>query len=167
MPEMQIQKATTEDISRIQAVARITWPETFKEILSPEQIEYMLNWMYSYEAIYKSITDPNQSFWLFEKDGEVFGFAGIEHHYKGKNTTKLHKIYVLPAAQGMQVGKHLIERVKEEALKAGSEEIYLNVNRFNKATGFYEHIGFRVIAEENIDIGNGYLMEDFVMALAI
>jgi len=164
---MEITSATTEDVSRIQSVAHATWPETFKDILSPEQIEYMLNWMYSYEAIYKAIKDPNQSFWLFTKDGKTFGFAGIEHHYKGKEITKLHKIYVLADAQGMQVGKQLMECVKKEAIKAGSKEIYLNVNRFNKATGFYEHIGFRVIGEEDIDIGNGYLMEDYVMALSL
>jgi diamine N-acetyltransferase len=164
---MEIIEATVEDISHIQSVAHVTWPETFKGILTPEQIEYMLNWMYSYETLYKTIKDPEQSFWIFLKDEKAFGFAGIEHHYKGKNVTRLHKIYVLPDAQGMQVGKQLMDRVKTEALKAQSTEILLNVNRFNKATGFYEHLGFRIIGEEDIAIGNGYLMEDYIMSMKI
>jgi diamine N-acetyltransferase len=164
---MEIVRATHHDISRIQSVARITWPETFKGILTPEQIEYMLSWMYSYEALSKSIDDPRQSFWLFLEDGKTYGFAGIEHHYEGLKATKLHKIYVLPEAQGKKVGQRLIERVKEEARMAGSEELLLNVNRYNKATGFYEHLGFRITGEEDIDIGNGYRMEDYRMAMAL
>jgi GNAT superfamily N-acetyltransferase len=162
---MEIVRAAHNDISRIQSVAHITWPETFKVILTSGQIEYMLNWMYSYDALSKTIDDPNQSFWLFVEDGRTFGFAGIEHHYQGRSATKLHKIYVLPDAQGKKVGQQLMERVKEEALKAGSEELLLNVNRYNKATGFYERLGFRIVGEENIDIGNGYLMEDYRMAM--
>jgi diamine N-acetyltransferase len=164
---MEIVRASHDDISRIQSVARVTWPETFKGILTPEQIEYMLNWMYSYEALSKAISDPAQSFWLFMENGKTFGFAGIEHHYKGRNATKLHKIYVLPEAQGKKVGQRLIERVRKEARNAGSEELLLNVNRYNKATGFYEHLGFRIVGEENIDIGNGYLMEDYRMAMPL
>lgn len=161
---MEIVRAAAPDISRIQAVAEATWPHTFKDILSPEQIRYMLDRMYSHEALHASISDPNQSFWLFVHEGKTLGFAGIEHRYQGKPATKLHKIYVLPDAQGMQVGKQLLEHVKNEARSAGSARLYLNVNRFNKATGFYEHLGFRISGEEDIDIGNGYLMEDYIMA---
>ena len=39
----------------------------------------------------------------------------------------------------------------------------LNVNRFNKAIDFYLKNGFKIIKEENIEIGNGFLMEDYVM----
>lgn len=162
---MEIIRATPDDISRIQSIAEITWPEAFKDILTPEQIRYMLNFMYSYEALSKNIHDPNQSFWIFLNDGKPFGFAGIEHHYGGEKVTKLHKIYVLPNAQGMQVGKQLMDRVRSEAVTAGSERVLLNVNRFNKATGFYEHLGFKIIGEEDIDIGNDYLMEDYIMEL--
>lgn len=162
---MEIVRATHSDISRIQSIAGATWPETFKDILTPKQIEYMLNWMYSYESLAKAIDDPNQSFWIFNEDGKAFGFAGIEHHYNGQPVTKLHKIYVLPEAQGKKVGQQLMERVKAEARTAGSKELLLNVNRFNKATGFYEHLGFRIVGEEDIDIGNGYLMEDYRMAM--
>lgn len=164
---MEIVQALHNDISRIQSIAHITWPETFREILTPQQIEYMLNWMYSYDALSKAIGDPNQSFWLFTEDGNTFGFAGIEHRYEGRNATKLHKIYVLPEAQGKKVGQRLMERVKEEARKAGSGELLLNVNRYNKAAGFYERLGFQIVGEEDIDIGNGYLMEDYQMVLTL
>lgn len=164
---MRIFKASTSDIPLIQSIAQKTWPETFKDILSAEQIVYMLEWMYSTDALSKSINDPSQSFWLLEDEGNYLGFAGIEHRYKGKNTTKLHKIYVLPEAQGKHIGKQLMEQVFNEARNAGSAELLLNVNRHNNATEFYKRLGFTIILEENIDIGNGYLMEDYVMSCAI
>jgi len=165
--EMAIIRATPIDIPAIQTVANATWPATFKEILNADQIAYMLNWMYSDEALSKHIADPNHSFWLFQHDGQTLGFAGIEHHYHGAKATKLHKIYVLPATQGMQIGKQLIHHVIQEAVNAGSTSLLLNVNRYNTATGFYEKLGFQIIAEEDIDIGNGYLMEDYQMELMI
>ncbi|ASS48903.1 MAG: hypothetical protein A3D31_05795 [Candidatus Fluviicola riflensis] len=162
-----IVRASLADIPAIQHVAQQTWPETFKEILTPAQIGYMLNWMYSTESLSASINHPSQSFWLYRENGETLGFAGIEHHYSGENATKLHKIYVLPQAQGKQIGKQLLEKVISEARNAGSKALLLNVNRYNNATTFYEKQGFRIINEVNIDIGNGYLMEDYEMTLSL
>jgi len=45
--------------------------------------------------------------------------------------------------------------------------VELNVNRFNNARWFYEKIGFRVVRDEVIDIGQGFVMDDHVMELPI
>lgn len=159
--------ATVDEVPAIQEVAEVTWPHTFAQILTPAQIRYMLDWMYNAEILTKTIQAPNQSFWLFRENGKTFGFAGIEHKYKGEEITKLHKIYVLPSAQGKQVGKQLLDHVISEAKAAGSRSLQLNVNKYNNATGFYERFGFKVIAEEVIDIGNGYVMDDYIMELPL
>jgi diamine N-acetyltransferase len=162
-----IVRASLAEVRAIQQVAYQTWPDTFKEILTPAQIDYMLNWMYNTESLSASIQHPHQAFWLYQENGETLGFAGIEHHFDGKNATKLHKIYVLPQAQGKQIGKQLLEKVISEARNAGSTALLLNVNRYNNATAFYERQGFIITNEVNIDIGNGYLMEDYEMELSI
>lgn len=164
---MEILRAGIADIPEIQLVANGTWPDTFRGILRPEQIAYMLKMMYGTNVLEKAISDANQAFWLFRHEGKTLGFAATQHQYKGAPDTKLHKIYVLPAAQGLGAGKKLIAHVTGEARKAGSKRVLLNVNRYNKATGFYEYLGFRIIGEEDIDIGNGYLMEDFIMELLL
>jgi GNAT superfamily N-acetyltransferase len=64
---------------------------------------------------------------------------------------------------GHGYGKAFIERAKMEALKNECTSLILNVNRFNKAVQFYQYLEFTIIKEENIDIGDGYLMEDYVM----
>jgi hypothetical protein len=43
--------------------------------------------------------------------------------------------------------------------------LHLNVNRFNPSVEFYKHLGFKVVAEEDIDIGRDYFMEDYIMEL--
>lgn len=162
---MSIRKATLNDVTRIREIAELTWPNTYSNIISPEQITYMLNWMYSSESITKAIEDPKQDFFVWENNGKVLGFAGIEHHYQEKAITRLHKLYVLPETQGTGAGKQLLETVKDEGRKNGSEIVHLNVNKANPAVSFYNHCGFMISEEEVLDIGNGFVMDDYIMTL--
>jgi len=158
-----ITEAKISDIKQIQKIVDITWPITYGEILSKEQLEYMLGLFYSDEALSDQYNKKEQLFYLISDDEVNIGFIGIEHHYKDKAITKIHKIYLLPETQGKGIGKKVIDLIEKLALENKSKTLSLNVNRFNSALGFYKKIGFEVIDEVNIDIGNGYLMEDYVM----
>jgi len=57
----------------------------------------------------------------------------------------------------------LIEETESQAIKRRNNKLLLNVNRQNKARFFYEKLGFKIAYSEDIEIGNGYLMNDFVM----
>jgi ribosomal protein S18 acetylase RimI-like enzyme len=155
--------ATSEDAPAIQQVAETTWPISYTGVISPEQIRYMLNLMYSQLKITAAIRDPKQAFWLAEENGAVLGFCGIEHGYPETGFTRIHKLYVLPDTQGSGIGKILIQHAEKEARKQGNKKLHLNVNKKNKAVGFYQKHGFITDHEEVIDIGNGYVMDDFVM----
>ncbi|MDR0802775.1 GNAT family N-acetyltransferase [Fluviicola sp.] len=155
--------ATLNDIPAIQEVSEKTWPVSYKEIITSEQIRYMLDRMYSTSNIEQSILDPNQAFWLTEKDGKTIGFCGIEHHYPEARFTRIHKLYVLPDTQGMGAGKILLRHIEKEALLRGNTHLHLNVNKRNKAVDFYRKHGFSIACEEVLDIGNGFVMDDFVM----
>ena len=50
-----IRKATSADCELIHKLAWQIFPETYKEILSKEQTEYMMEWMYSLENIRKQM----------------------------------------------------------------------------------------------------------------
>jgi diamine N-acetyltransferase len=159
---IKIVEAKLTDIPVIQEIAYKTWPITFANILSKEQIEYMLNMMYSTESLSKQMKG-NAPF-ILAKDGDNYlGFASYQHHYNESTNTRLHKIYMLPNAQGKGVGKFLINEIEKRALAVNDNAIELNVNRFNSAVNFYVKYGFEIIKEEDIAIGNGFLMEDFVM----
>jgi ribosomal protein S18 acetylase RimI-like enzyme len=73
----------------------------------------------------------------------------------------------MPDAQGKGLGKILIEETESQAIKRRNSKLSLNVNRQNKARFFYEKLGFKIAYTEDIDIGNGYLMKDYVMVKEI
>jgi len=158
-----ISEATTEDIKVIQEITYKTWPITYGKILSKTQLDYMLDLFYSDEALNDQFEKKEQLFYLISEDEATLGFIGIEHNYKDQDVTKIHKIYLLPETQGKGIGKKVIENIEKLALENHSATLSLNVNRFNTALSFYKKIGFEIIDEVNIDIGNGYLMEDYVM----
>ncbi len=159
---MKIEKLENKDLIRVQEIAKLTWPDTFKEILSSNQIDYMLNWMYNVETLSQQ-NDEGHSFYILKNEGIDIGFIGIQNDYPIIGETKLHKIYVLPSAQGLGAGKLLMSKGEKLAKENKSTHLVLNVNRFNKATDFYLKLGFEISHEEDIDIGNGFLMEDYVM----
>jgi ribosomal protein S18 acetylase RimI-like enzyme len=146
-------------------LAHRTWPHTFKDILSPEQIAYMLEWMYSISAIKEQVEVKGHRYILVKSGDEYLGYAAYELNYNQTGSAKLHKIYVLPESQGTGAGKALMDEVINRFQKANNKSLLLNVNRDNPAIGFYEHKGFKIIKTEDIDIGNGYYMNDFVMEL--
>lgn len=158
-----ITEAFVEDIAKIQEIANITWPITYGEILTKEQLDYMLDLIYSNEALSKQIQNKKQLFYLISDTESVIGFIGIEHNYKNKAITKIHKIYLLPETQGKGFGKIVFEEIGKMALENNSNELLLNVNRFNTALNFYKKLGFEIKETVDIEIGNGYLMEDYVM----
>lgn len=161
---ISISEAGLGDISTIQKITNITWPITYGEILSKEQLDYMLGLFYSDEALAKQIEGKEQLFYLVLDSESTIGFIGIEHNYKNEAITKIHKIYLLPETQGKGFGKIVFEEIGKMALENNSNELLLNVNRFNTALNFYKKIGFEIKETVDIEIGNGYLMEDYVMS---
>jgi ribosomal protein S18 acetylase RimI-like enzyme len=163
---MLIRTLTLEELNKVQSIAYRSWPSTFGTILSPEQIEYMLQLMYDLRVL-ESQLEKGHTFLLSEENGSELGFAGFEVNYAGSSKTKLHKIYLLPSSQGKGVGKAMILEVVSRAKKVGQDSLLLNVNKYNqKAIDFYQRMGFKEIYKEVIDIGNGYVMDDLVMELS-
>ncbi len=158
-----ISEAGLSDIKTIQEITNITWPITYGEILSKEQLDYMLGLFYSDEALTKQIENKEQLFYLISDTESTIGFIGIEHHYKNEAITKIHKIYLLQETQGKGIGKMVINKIEKMALENNSATLVLNVNRFNSALSFYKKIGFEIKETVDIEIGKGYLMEDYVM----
>lgn len=172
--------ALPADHYTIQQIAHATWPDTFGDILSPEQITYMLDMMYSQEAIRQQVARGHVFLLLLEaQPGEAssvpgaqqtryapVGYASYEFNYL-PHTCKLHKIYLLPDTQGKGYGRALMLRVANIARQAGQKTLRLDVNYQNKAVAFYEYLGFVKVGRFDTDIGNGYLMEDWQMELPL
>jgi ribosomal protein S18 acetylase RimI-like enzyme len=61
----------------------------------------------------------------------------------------------------------LINFIENKAFLNNQEALLLNVNKNNNAQYFYNKLGFIISKEEVIDIGNGYVMDDYVMEFLI
>jgi ribosomal protein S18 acetylase RimI-like enzyme len=156
-----------EELILIQKIAHHTWPSTFAGILSSEQIDYMLNWMYDLKML-ESQVEQGHGFLVAEAEGNAIGFAGFELSHLEGPKAKLHKLYLLPSSQGKGVGKSLLLEVAKRAREAGQKSLVLNVNKYNKkAIDFYRVLGFVTIRQEVNDIGSGYVMDDDVMELSL
>lgn len=162
---MQLLKASKKDISTIQQIAEVSWAEAYKEILSPDQISYMLENLYSTEVLADQMDGDHYQYFLIQTDG-IKGFIGVEPHCEPQ-TTKLHRLYLLPQEKGKGLGKGAIDFVKRFAADVGDRRIILNVNKRNPAQKFYRSQGFTLCKDEVVDIGSGYVMDDFVMELTI
>ena len=161
---MQLRAITSDELPIVQTLARAIWPVAYGEILSVAQIEFMLNKFYTLASL-KEQQEQGQEFFVLEDSDVPIGYCAYEHQTDGQ--TKLHKLYVLPDIQKKGAGRIMTEFVLAQAKAHGSHTLYLNVNRHNDALGFYKHLGFILRAEEHIPIGEGYWMEDYVLACAL
>ena len=158
-----IRAATTDDIPVIQHIAHTTWPIAYGHIISAEQIAYMLEMMYSTDALAAQMNLRMHRFLIATLDAVAVGFASYELDINNAaRITKLHKLYCLPSEQKNGVGISLVNAVITAASQQST--IQLNVNKNNNATNFYARLGFSVIGEIVVDIGQGYVMDDYVMA---
>ena len=162
-------KLTALKIEQLPIVIGLTkkiWPVAYGEILSKAQLDYMINKFYNETAL-RELIQKGHVFYLAQDDNDNYvGFVSYEINSE-PSKTKIHKIYVLPETQGTGLGRQFFELVKEKALEKNQNAIFLNVNKYNKAIHFYNKLGFTKVKDEVIDIENGYVMDDYVMEVAI
>ncbi len=166
MSEIIITRAGLPDRAFIRSVSERTWPSTYGHIISQEQINFMLDWMYSDASLEKQM-NTGCEFYIASKqndngDIDAVGFCSVSPE---EGAHKLNKLYVLPTAQGTGAGKALLNRSIEVAKAAGSISLFLQVNKQNTAYTFYLKKGFIKELEFKFDIGNGFYMDDYVMRL--
>ncbi len=179
---IHVSKVGPESISTIKQLAENIWKVAYASILSPEQMDYMLELFYSESSLQKQMDDGHQfiiakeNALLAELNGHTatngaVGFASYSPKSAGDPVAgkiyRLHKIYIDPEEQGKGIGKLLIGFIINDISFCDATDLELNVNRHNKAQDFYRKIGFKVIKEEDINIGNGYFMNDYVMNLTL
>lgn len=161
-----IRELEKSELAIVQELAHKIWPSTFGKILSKEQINYMLDWMYKLETLVQQKEEGHRFFCYENEQGIPIAFLAVAKDLES-NRLKIHKLYVLPEKQVKGVGKALLFKAFEFAKAQGMSTIYLNVNRHNKAVGFYQKMGMKITREEDISIGNGYLMEDYVFEIEL
>ncbi len=159
---MTISIASESQLGIIQNLAKAIWPDAYGGILSKAQLDYMMEMMYSNDSLRSQLLS-NNVFLLAEIENKIVGFASYELNYQNSSATKIHKLYVLPEIQGKGVGKAFMQYIQNTALKQANSALILNVNKYNKAKDFYLQNGFEIVESVVVQIGKGYVMDDYIM----
>ena len=160
------------DLQTIQDMAQVVFRQTYKDIISPDQMDYMMEMMYSIPNLEKQLEEGHKYYIALLED-KACGYVSVQQEgtdSAGIEIFHLHKIYVMPDMQGRGIGLQLFNTAVSHVSSAVSgrpARIELNVNKHNKAVKFYKHLGMRILLEEDFPIGNGFYKTDYIMGLDI
>lgn len=164
MTSYTFKNVTPDDLKIVQILAEKIWKVVYPPIIGHEQVEYMLEKMYSIESLEDQIGTKGHQIYLLQEDSISIGFLSFSLHFgDSNNRTRLHKLYLLPDQHGKGLGKMMLEFVQKHSEQAGDKGIELNVNKMNPAFEFYAQQGFEVEKAVVLEIGHGYVMDDYVM----
>ncbi|MBR6874179.1 MAG: GNAT family N-acetyltransferase [Ruminococcus sp.] len=158
------QLTTDAELAANAELAAVIWREHFVCIITPEQIEYMLDKFQSYEAMKRQVTQEHYEYYGFYLDGVQVGYFAVAD--AGDGTLFLSKLYLRKEVRGRGYASQMFERIKAIGRERGLKSVWLTVNRRNDSTvAVYRHWGMKVIREQDADIGNGFVMDDYVFSI--
>ena len=150
------------ELREIAVLAEKIWHECFVGIISAGQIDYMVEKFQSFSAMKNQIENQDYYYMSVRNDGTLCGYIGV----KPENDDRffLSKLYLHESARGMGIASLMLAKVFEEARNAGKKSVYLTVNKYNShAVEVYRKTGFVITDSVVTDIGNSYVMDDYIM----
>ncbi len=159
------QVKTEKQIKILANTANVVWHEAYKEIIAVSQIDYMIEKFQSFNPLFEAINKNNYLYYLIKDNNNVAGYIGL-HEEDGKMF--LSKLYILKEYRGKQVASKTFEFIENSAKQKNLKSVWLTVNR-NKhhAKEVFKHREFVVTRTQVTDIGNGFVMDDYVFEKVI
>lgn len=159
------EEVTIEQLTTLETLASTIWNEYFITIISQEQINYMLDKFQSKPAMLDQITNHNYHYYFIKNNNDIIGYTGISLE---KDKLFLSKLYLAKESRGLGIASLAFNFIEELAKENHKQSIYLTVNKYNNHTiEVYKAKGFKVIDDVVSDIGEGYVMDDFIMEKVI
>lgn len=150
------------ELRQIAELANEIWHECFVGIISSGQIDYMVDKFQSLGAMTEQIENQNYSYFAVRDNGELCGYIGVKS--EDDDRFFLSKLYLHKNYRGKGISLLMLAKVFDEARKTGKKRVYLTVNKHNdRAVAVYNKIGFTTVDMTVTDIGNNYVMDDFIM----
>ncbi len=152
-------KPDRELAERISVLADTIWHECYASVLEKGQIDYMLRTYHSADAMLREMSE-GYDFFVVTDGGKDAGYYSV-HDEGGR--LYISKVYLLKECRGRGVGKRMFSEIDSYAKEHGLHEEYLRVNKGNPTVEIYKRSGFSITDTVTSDIGNGYVMDDYVM----
>ena len=157
---MEILTVNKEMVKETSDFASEVFIDYYIPLIGEKQARYMADLFLSQDAILKLI-DDGAVFRLVKDEGEIIGFC---EYKKEEGRLFLSKLYARKDRRHKGIGRFMFEDVKAYARRNGLQKIYLTVNKGNTPSyEIYLHLGFKVIDSVVNDIGQGYVMDDYIM----
>lgn len=162
--KITIRKAELTDLAAIEALAVKVWNIHYPSVITQDQIDFMLEMMYSQKSLKIQIEEKKHEFYLAQEADRLLGFISIELENENKGSYFLQKFYIDTEIQNQGLGKFMFAYLTDLIRARNGKVIRLNVNRKNyKPINFYFKSGFKIELVKDVQIGNGYEMNDFQM----
>ena len=153
-----------EELKRIRTVADKVWPLTYKDILSEKQISFMMEMMYSPAVMEKELS-MGYFFDLCIVNGKDAGYISFSACDEVPGRAKLHKVYLLHSFHHCGIGQQMLQHACKRCREKGFTSVCLAVNKQNlTAQKAYLRAGFTVEKALCTPIGEGFVMDDYIMA---
>jgi len=161
-PPIQFVPVTTaQQIEAIAGLAHEIWYEYYVALIGRAQVEYMVAKFQSSTAVAAQLRE-GYDYFLIELDGKISGYCAVQSD-PANGSLFLSKLYLLRDARGAGTGRVCIEFIEQLARRRGLNLLWLTVNKGNPAVKAYERLGFRIAADLVMDIGGGFVMDDYRM----
>ena len=154
-PELQ----RTEDFDLIEKMAREIWYHHYVPMIGLDQVDYMLDKFYRKEAL-EYQRKEGQEFWLIGFDAENCGYIGVSR--QNPNEYFIHKFYLHTGKHRKGIGSKAFTQLTEFYNDATIIRLQVNINNF-KSINFYFKCGFTIEKRLVLEIGGGYVMDDYIM----
>lgn len=146
-----------DEFHTIAGLAKVIWEAHFTPLIGAPQVAYMLERFQSAVAISAQVQKDGYEYYILWLDSQAMGYFALRDD-------QLSKIYTHPDVRGRGMGHALLEHARQVLRSRNKTRIWLTVNKGNQtALDFYRRHGFAVADAMRIDIGNGFVMDDFRM----
>lgn len=150
-----------ELLAQTSVLADEIWHEYFADLLSVEQIDYMVEKFLSFPVMRELSVHGSYGYWQVRVDGILAGFIGLEFQ---PDRLFLSKLYLRREMRGLHLGSRMLEMVYGQAKSHGYSRVWLTCNKYNAhSLDVYRAKGFVTFDAQVTDIGHGYVMDDYFM----
>jgi ribosomal protein S18 acetylase RimI-like enzyme len=150
-----------QQAERAALLAKEIWEEYYPNIITREQITYMIVTFQSPGAIEQQMRD-GMKYYLAVSDEEKIGYLAYTEEID--NSLFLSKIYIKKDFRNRGKGREMFAFILGQARERELKTIRLTVNKNNTASiEKYLKMGFAITDSVVKDIGHGFCMDDYVM----
>lgn len=121
----------------------------------------MIDKYQSVSAIADQIRHQGYEYYLLRREGSTVGYMAVKPE---EGRLFLSKFYIGKEHRGYGYASLAMQFLEKLCRDRKLSHIWLTVNRHNASSiAIYERKGFRTVREQVADIGNGFVMDDFIM----